>query len=110
MKKKSFLFTSESVSEGHPDKIADQVSDAVLDAILAQDPKARVACETMITTGYAVVAGEISTKCYIEIPRIVRNTIQRIGYTHSTMGFDFETCGVLAVSCRHLTRPTSELV
>ncbi|MBJ78543.1 MAG: methionine adenosyltransferase [Nitrospinae bacterium] len=95
MKKKSFLFTSESVSEGHPDKIADQVSDAVLDAILAQDPKARVACETMITTGYAVVAGEISTKCYIEIPRIVRNTIQKIGYTHSTMGFDFETCGVL---------------
>ncbi len=95
MKKKQFLFTSESVSEGHPDKIADQVSDAVLDAILAQDPKARVACETMITTGYAVVAGEISTKCYIEIPRIVRNTIQKIGYTHSAMGFDFETCGVL---------------
>ena len=75
MKKKSFLFTSESVSEGHPDKMADQVSDAVLDAILKNDPKARVACETMITTGYAVVAGEISTKCYIEIPQIVRNTI-----------------------------------
>ena len=95
MKKKSFLFTSESVSEGHPDKIADQVSDAVLDAILKNDPKARVACETMITTGYAVVAGEISTKCYIEIPQIVRNTIKNIGYTHSEMGFDFETCGVL---------------
>jgi len=95
MKKKSFLFTSESVSEGHPDKIADQVSDAVLDAILKNDPKARVACETMITTGYAVVAGEISTKCYIEIPQIVRNTIKNIGYNHSEMGFDFETCGVL---------------
>ena len=95
MKKKSFLFTSESVSEGHPDKMADQVSDAVLDAILKNDPKARVACETMITTGYAVVAGEISTNCYIEIPQIVRNTIKNIGYTHSEMGFDFETCGVL---------------
>ena len=75
MKNKSFLFTSESVSEGHPDKIADQVSDAVLDAILKNDSKARVACETMITTGYAVVAGEISTNCYIEIPQIVRNTM-----------------------------------
>ena len=95
MKKKSFLFTSESVSEGHPDKMADQISDAVLDAILKNDPKARVACETMITTGYAVVAGEISTKCYIEIPQIVRNTIKNIGYSHSEMGFDFETCGVL---------------
>ena len=95
MKKKSFLFTSESVSEGHPDKVADQVSDAVLDAILEKDPKARVACETMVTTGYAIVAGEISTDCYIEIPQIVRSTIKNIGYTHSEMGFDFETCGVL---------------
>ena len=95
MKKKSFLFTSESVSEGHPDKVADQISDAVLDTILKNDPKARVACETMVTTGYAVVAGEISTDCYIEIPQIVRNTIKNIGYTHSEMGFDFETCGVL---------------
>ena len=95
MKKKSFLFTSESVSEGHPDKVADQVSDAVLDAILENDPKARVACETMVTTGYAIVAGEISTDCYIEIPQIVRSTIKNIGYTHSEMGFDFETCGVL---------------
>jgi len=95
MNKKSFLFTSESVSEGHPDKVADQVSDAVLDAILAKDPRARVACETMVTTGYTVVAGEISTKCYIEIPQIVRNTIKNIGYSHSEMGFDFETCGVL---------------
>ena len=95
MKKKSFLFTSESVSEGHPDKVADQVSDAVLDAIIEKDPKARVACETMVTTGYTVVAGEISTNCYIEIPQIVRNTIKNIGYSHSGMGFDFETCGVL---------------
>ena len=95
MKNKSFLFTSESVSEGHPDKMADQISDAVLDAILKNDSKARVACETMITTGYAVVAGEISTNCYIEIPQIVRNTIKNIGYSHSEMGFDFETCGVL---------------
>ncbi|MBT3513698.1 MAG: methionine adenosyltransferase [Nitrospina sp.] len=95
MKKKSFIFTSESVSEGHPDKMADQISDAVLDAILKNDPKARVACETMITTGYAVVAGEISTNCYIEIPQIVRNTVKNIGYTHSEMGFDFESCGVL---------------
>ena len=91
----NFLFTSESVSEGHPDKVADQVSDAILDALLEQDPNSRVACETMVTTGYAVVAGEISTNCYIEVPQIVRNTIRDIGYTHSTMGFDFETCGVL---------------
>lgn len=92
---KNFLFTSESVSEGHPDKIADQVSDAILDAILEKDPKARVACETLITTGFAVIAGEITTKSYIEIPRVVRNTIKNIGYSHSDMGFDFETCGVL---------------
>ncbi len=91
----NFLFTSESVSEGHPDKIADQISDAILDSILAQDPHARVACETMITTGFATVAGEISTNCYIEVPSIVRKTIQRIGYDHSEKGFDFETCGVL---------------
>ena len=91
----NFLFTSESVSEGHPDKVADQVSDAILDEILSQDPKARVACETMVTTGFAVVAGEITTDCYIEVPRVVRNTIQEIGYSHSEMGFDFETCGVL---------------
>ena len=95
MKKNSFLFTSESVSEGHPDKVADQVSDAVLDAILEKDSKARVACETMVTTGYTVVAGEISTNCYIEIPQIVRKTIKNIGYTNSEMGFDIETCGVL---------------
>jgi S-adenosylmethionine synthetase len=91
----NFLFTSESVSEGHPDKVADQISDSILDAILEKDSKARVACETMVTTGYAVVAGEITTDCYIEVPRIVRNTIKDIGYSHSEMGFDFETCGVL---------------
>ena len=90
-----FLFTSESVSEGHPDKVADQISDAILDELLASDPNSRVACETMVTTGYAVVAGEISTNCYIEVPKVVRNTIQEIGYSHSNMGFDFETCGVL---------------
>ncbi len=91
----NFLFTSESVSEGHPDKIADQISDNILDAILKNDPKARVACETMVTTGYAVIAGEISTKSYVEIPRVVRETIKNIGYSHSEMGFDFGTCGVL---------------
>lgn len=91
----NYLFTSESVSEGHPDKIADQVSDSILDAILEQDSKARVACETMITTGFAVIAGEISTNCYVEIPKIVRNTIKNIGFSHSDMGFDFETCGVM---------------
>ena len=95
MSKGEFLFTSESVSEGHPDKVADQISDAILDEVLQNDPNARVACETLVTTGYAVVAGEISTDCYIEVPKIVRNTIQEIGYSHSNMGFDFETCGVL---------------
>ncbi len=95
MNQGKFIFTSESVGEGHPDKIADQVSDGILDAILEKDPKARVACETMITTGFAVVGGEISADCYIEIPRVVRKTIKDIGYSHSEMGFDFETCGVL---------------
>ena len=90
----NFLFTSESVSEGHPDKMADQISDSILDAILEKDRTARVACETMITTGFVVIAGEISTNCYIEMPKIIRNTIKNIGYTKSDMGFDFETCGV----------------
>ena len=88
------VFTSESVSEGHPDKMADQISDSILDAILAKDRTARVACETMITTGFVVIAGEISTNCYVEMPKIIRNTIKNIGYTQSDMGFDFETCGV----------------
>ncbi len=90
-----FIFTSESVSEGHPDKVADQISDAILDAILAQDPKARVACETLVTTGMAVIAGEITTTAYADIPLIVRETIKEIGYTDSAMGFDYETCAVL---------------
>ena len=90
-----FLFTSESVSEGHPDKIADQISDAVLDAILEQDSKARVACETMVTTGMAIIAGEITTIAYADLPSIVRQTIKDIGYTDSAMGFDYKTCAVL---------------
>lgn len=92
---KNYLFTSESVSEGHPDKMADQISDGVLDAILKEDPLARVAAETMITTGMAVVAGEISTKCYVEIPEIVRGVIKDIGYDESAKGFDYKTCAVL---------------
>ncbi|MCB9728064.1 MAG: methionine adenosyltransferase [Deltaproteobacteria bacterium] len=91
-----FIFTSESVSEGHPDKVADQVSDAILDAILGQDPAGRVACETMVTTGMAVVAGEITTTATIDIPALVRETIQEIGYSDSSMGFDWKTCAVLA--------------
>lgn len=89
------LFTSESVTEGHPDKIADQISDSVLDAILAQDPYARVACETLITTGLVHVVGEITTDCYVDIPKIVRQTIRDIGYTRAKFGFDSETCGVI---------------
>lgn len=92
---KNYLFTSESVTEGHPDKIADQISDAVLDAIIAQDPTCRVACETMLTTGMAFVAGEITTSCYVEIPDVVRETIKNIGYTRAKFGFDYETCGVI---------------
>ena len=90
-----YLFTSESITEGHPDKIADQISDAVLDAVLASDPNGRVACETMVTTGLAFVAGEITTSSYIDIPRIVRATIKEIGYTKAIYGFDYLTCGVI---------------
>ena len=89
------LFTSESVTEGHPDKIADQISDSVLDAILAQDPYARVACETLITTGLVHVVGEITTDCYVDIPKIVRQTIRDIGYTRAKFGFDSDTCGII---------------
>jgi len=89
------LFTSESVTEGHPDKIADQISDGILDAMLAEDKKSRVACETMVTTGMAVVAGEVTTKAWVDLQRVVRNTIEGIGYTDSKMGFDFNTCAVL---------------
>ncbi|MEK6577303.1 MAG: methionine adenosyltransferase [Nitrospirota bacterium] len=95
MTKKNYLFTSESVTEGHPDKIADQISDAILDAIIAQDPLCRVACETLVTTGLAFVAGEITTSCYVEIPEIVRETIKGIGYTRAKYGFDYETCSVI---------------
>lgn len=91
----AYLFTSESVSEGHPDKVADQISDAILDAMLAQDPHSRVACETLVTTGQVVVAGEITTKAYIEIPDVVRETIRKIGYNHPDYRFDAESCGVM---------------
>ncbi|MGH9214399.1 MAG: methionine adenosyltransferase [Acidimicrobiales bacterium] len=90
-----WTFTSESVTEGHPDKMADQISDAILDAIIAQDPAARVACETMVTTGLAIVAGEITTSAYVEIPTIVRDTIKGIGYDRESVGFDGNTCGVM---------------
>ena len=95
MSKTDYFFTSESVTEGHPDKIADQISDAILDAIIAQDPVARVACETLVTTGLAFVAGEITTSCYVHIPDIVRETIRDIGYTRAKYGFDYETCAVI---------------
>jgi len=95
MKKGDFLFTSESVTEGHPDKIADQISDAILDAILTHDKKARVACETLVTTGLVFISGEITTSCYVEIPEVVRETIKEIGYNSSEMGFDWETCGII---------------
>jgi S-adenosylmethionine synthetase len=89
------IFTSESVTEGHPDKISDQISDAILDAVMQQDPMGRVACETLVTTGICVVAGEITTKCYVDVPAVVRQTIREVGYTDATYGFDFQTCGVL---------------
>ncbi len=91
---KKFLFTSESVTEGHPDKVSDHISDAVLDAVLAQDPLGRVACEVLVTTGTCIVAGEITTNCYIDVPKIARDTIKAIGYTDAAMGFDGNTCGV----------------
>lgn len=90
-----YLFTSESVTEGHPDKMADQISDAILDAIIKEDPMSRVACETLLTTGLVIVSGEISTNCYVDIPKIVRDTVLEIGYTRAKFGFDGETCGVL---------------
>ena len=95
MEDHDFLFTSESVSEGHPDKLADQISDAVLDAVLKDDPMGRVACETLVTTGLVVISGEITTVTYVDIPSIARRTIERVGYTRAKYGFDFETCGVL---------------
>ena len=95
MSSQAHMFTSESVTEGHPDKMADQISDAVLDAIMEQDPNGRVACEALLTTGMVIVAGEITTRAYVEIPDIVRRTIEQIGYSRAKFGFDFETCGVL---------------
>ena len=95
MSKKRMLFTSESVTEGHPDKMADQISDSILDAIIAQDPQGRVACETLVTTGQVHVVGEISTKCYVDIPKIIRDTVKEIGYTRAKYGFDAATCGIL---------------
>ena len=89
------LFTSESVTEGHPDKLADQISDGILDAILARDPLARVACETAVTTGLVTVMGEITTDTYVDIPRIIRQTVREVGYTRAKYGFDSETCGVM---------------
>ena len=90
-----FLFTSESVTEGHPDKICDQISDAVLDAILENDPQARVACETTVTTGLISIMGEISTHCYVDIPKIARGVVREIGYDRAKYGFDCHTCAVL---------------
>jgi S-adenosylmethionine synthetase len=95
MKNGRHLFTSESVTEGHPDKIADQISDAILDALIAQDPMSRVACETLVTTGLAFIAGEVTTKAYADLPTIVRDTIKDVGYTRAKYGFDYETCAVI---------------
>jgi S-adenosylmethionine synthetase len=96
MKTANFLFTSESVTEGHPDKISDQISDHILDKIIEQDKNARVACETMVTTGMAIIAGEITTNAYVDMPDVVRQTIKGIGYSNSSMGFDWETCAVIS--------------
>ena len=95
MSNSNFLFTSESVTEGHPDKVADQISDTILDAMLKDDPNSRVACETLVTTGMCMVAGEITTETYVDIPELVRSTIRDIGYSNSSMGFDWETCAVM---------------
>ncbi len=96
MTNRSYLFTSESVTEGHPDKMADQISDAILDAMLEKDPFCRVACETMLTTGLVVVSGEITTSTYVDIPKIVRKTIEEVGYTRAKYGFDYMTCGIIS--------------
>ena len=95
MEKEKILFTSESVTEGHPDKMCDQISDAILDELMRQDPMSRVACETCCTTGLVMVMGEITTKAYVDIQKIVRDTVREIGYTRGKYGFDADTCGVL---------------
>ncbi len=109
MESPSYLFTSESVTEGHPDKLCDQISDAVLDAILAEDPNARVACEVSTTTGLVVVMGEITTSCYVDISQIVRDTVRDIGYTKASYGIDFNTCGVM-ISVQEQSQEISEAV
>ena len=101
MENEKHLFTSESVTEGHPDKVADQISDAILDAIFKCDPEARVACETFLTTGMALIGGEITTECYADIPNIVRQTIKEIGYTNADFGMDYKTCAVLTTIDKH---------
>ncbi len=90
-----YMLTSESVTEGHPDKLCDQISDAILDAIMAQDPYGRVACETAVTTGLVVVLGEITTSCYVDVPHVVRQVVKDVGYTDPQYGFDYQSCGVL---------------
>ena len=95
MRRDRYVFTSESVTEGHPDKVCDQISDAVLDAVLKDDPTGRVACETFVTVGLVVVGGEITTRTYVEIPDLVRGVIKDIGYTGSSFGFNAETCGIM---------------
>jgi len=102
---RSWQFTSEGVCMGHPDKMADQISDGVLDAIIKDDPEARVACETLVKTGMALVSGEITTKTYIEIPEVVRQTIKEIGYDSSEVGFDYHTCAVMTAITRSLMAP-----
>src|SRR5919106_518859 len=106
MAAREFVFTSESVTEGHPDKVADQVSDTILDAVLADDSNGRVACETLVTTGLVVVAGEITTKTYVDIPKLVRDRIREIGYDRAKYGFDADTCGVMvAIDDESLIKP-----
>src|SRR5262245_33862047 len=109
MAAREFLFTSESVTEGHPDKVADQISGSVLDAVLAKDPESRVACETLITTGLVVVAGEITTETWVDIPSLVRSRIADIGYTHSEWGFDAHTCGVVVALDEQSDRKSTRL-
>src|SRR5579875_1279062 len=96
MNDNEFLFTSESVTEGHPDKVADQISDGVLDAVLRDDPGGRVACETLVNTGLVVVSGEISTETFVDVQRVARETIRRVGYTDAEFGFDYQTCAVIS--------------
>src|SRR5947209_16665517 len=97
-----FLFTSESVTEGHPDKVADQISDGVLDAVMADDPAGRVACETLVNTGLVVVSGEMTTETYVDIPQVARDTIERIGYTDAEFGFDYQPCAVIKAIVKQL--------